>query len=268
MNRRILEHFGIDEKGNHQGALFNLYLTDLKNAISDNQFVAIAGPVGAGKSYLLRHVFSQFRINPDTAPILVNVRNKYKENLTISSILNAVVFDCSDEVPRHDLEARSRQFIRIVGELFVTKNRHICIIIEEAHRLHTNTLRAIKELREDEFAGVSPLFSIILVGHPVLETKMKARSEVFYRSQIIDLSEDSGWMQFNERIQYLKTVYGDAITAEARKRIATLYRMPLDMNFFVERKMDEAYRAGMKQLTGECFAITPEEMLEAMNSGK
>jgi len=265
MNRRIFEHFGIQKKGFYVNELFKLHSTDIKNAILDNDMLAIVGPVGAGKTFLFNNAILNVQLNPDKKPIFVYVRNFYKEKINIGGIINAIIYDISSESPRRDLEARSRQVIRLLGTRFVEEGRRVCVIIEEAHRLHSNTLRALKELRESNFAGISPLFSVILIGHPELAVKLQQRKEAYWRSQIIYLDEGHGWMQFSDRVQYLKHVYGEAITQKARQRIATLYRVPLEMNFFVENKMVEAFRAGLKQLTEDAFEASPAEIKEALN---
>jgi len=260
-----MEHFGVLEKRIYVNTQFKANVQDIKNSIYDNGMLAILGAPGAGKTLMFKHAARALRLNADDAPIFIHVRNKYKEKLTISSILNAIVFDISSEMPRHDLEARSRQVIRLMGKRHVEHKRNLCVVIEEAHRLHSNTLRAIKELREDAFAGISPLFSVILLGHEELGAKLESRREVFWRTEILSLNQSSGWMVYNDRIDYLKAVYGGAINSNTRHRIATLYRVPLEMDFFVEQKMSEAQRAGMKQLSEDCFEASPREMKEALD---
>ena len=172
MKRRVLQHFGIAEKPLFVNGIFSMYSQDVRNAVMDNEMIALVGPTGAGKTELYKHACLHLKTNPDQAPIFVRVCNKNKERLTIASIINAIIYDISDEGPRHDMEARSRQVVRLLGEKVVREKKHVCVVIEEAHRLHANTYRAIKELREESFAGVTPLFSIVLIGQQALEMKL------------------------------------------------------------------------------------------------
>lgn len=265
MNQSLLNQFGIPKKGFYYGGPFLRFKNDIKSAVKNNDMLAIVGEVGSGKSTLFREAARELTIIRDQAPIFIYVRNFYKEHLNIAGIINAIIFDISDEHPRRDLEARSRQVVRLMGLLAYEQKKKICVVIEEAHRVHANTLRAIKELREAEFAGISPLFSIILIGHPQLRTKLEMRKEVFWRSDIIELNESQGWMNYQERINFLKSVFGDAMNSEARNRVAILKKMPLEMEFFVAQKMKEAHLAGKTILDGETIQTSLLEMKESLS---
>lgn len=266
MNQRILNQFGIEKKGFYNGEPFKNAVQDIKNAVKNNTMLAICAAVGAGKTELFKAADGDLSALPDRAPQMVYIRNYFKEKLNIGSILNAIIEDISGESPRRDLEARSRQVVRLLGE-FVTQNkRQICIVIEEAHRVHSNTLRAIKELREAQFAGISPLFSVILIGHPQLKTKLRERNEVFWRAQTLELTEANGWMSYTERLRYIRAVYGEALDSTARERVALLCKQPLEMDFYIENKMAEAYKAGYTQLTGETVEMTIREKYERLRT--
>lgn len=272
MKRRILEAFKIpvDNRPVYKPDLFRTYSRDIENGIRDNQLLALLGERGAGKTTLFRDAIQRMSWDTDKAPLVVHVRNKDREKLRIGHIMSAVIYDISAESPRRDMEARSRQFIRLIGERLFRDGKQVgrlCIVIENSHRLHGNTIMAIKDLREDEFCGVSPLFAVILLGHDALKGKLQGKSEVFWRTETIELNEQHGWFLFQERVAFLRCVYGDAITQGARKRIATLYKVPLSLQYFVETKMSEAYAAGKRVLDEECFQLTPQELYEAMNEG-
>jgi len=266
MNRRILNHFHVDGKVVYRGGPYQDFLQDVKNAVNDNAMAALIGEVGSGKTTLFRDAALHLSASPDKWPVFIYVRNFYKEHLTIGGIMNAIIMDISDESPRRDLEARSRQVIRLMGEMHVRNKRQVCIVIEEAHRVHINTLRAIKELREAIYANVSPLFSVVLIGHPSLTEKLQARKEVFWRTQAIELSEVNGWMTYDERVSYLKAVYGEALSDKARTRVAMLKKQPLSMDQFIETKMAEAYAAGYKQLDESMIEASLLEMKESLDA--
>lgn len=263
INRSLLNHFGIKELGFHATRNWVEYRKDVEDAVLQDQLLVMPGEVGAGKSVL----FQAAAENLNTVKF-VYVRNYYRERLTISSIINAVIFDLSNEGPKRDLEARSRQFIRIVGTTVTNEHKpfSVCIVIEEAHRLHKNTLRAIKELREAKFAGKSPLFAVVLIGHPQLAELVKHRKEVLWRALTLELNEENGWMKLPERIRFVQNVFGEsAITSDAAKTIATVCKEPLEIMKYVYDCMKDARRAGYRQINSDVVRPTLKQLYEASN---
>src|SRR5690606_30539058 len=98
--------------------------------------------------------------------------------IRIGSILTAIITDTSTESVRRDMETRSRQVVRILGNLVVNQGKEICIVIEDCHRLHANTLNALKLMREADFAGHAPLFSVIMLGWPEFLDKLSNRRDI------------------------------------------------------------------------------------------
>jgi type II secretory pathway predicted ATPase ExeA len=258
IEQRLLRHFGIQKQEIYWSPAMEEFKDEIVFSVENNQMLTLSGAIGSGKSMLLNSATAYL---PEVT--FVYVQNYFKEKMTISSIMNALIYDLSDESPRRDLEARSRQVLRITGKKFVGEGKLICLVIEEAHRLHANTLRALKELREGSFMGKSPLFSVILIGHEELQAKLESRKEAYWRSQIMELNENSGWMTLKERLSYVKHIFGQAITDDARKRIVSICKTPLQIDFYIENKMREARRAGKRQLDGDVIKPTPLEVYEA-----
>ena len=260
VKRSLLRHFGIEEQGFFWDNICEDFKGDITDSIKHNQMLVIIGDKGMGKNVLHQAACESLPENV----IHVNVRNYYKEKLDISSIINACIYDLSDESPRRDLEARSRQFIRIVGAKYVTEKKLVSILINEGHRIHANTYRALKELRESTFNGIGPLFSVVITGHPELLAKIESRKEVLWRCQTLQLNEGEGWMKFDQRVKYVRAVFKDAVTDDARKRIAAICKAPLEIISYVEKKMEEARHAGKKVIDGEVIRPSVRELKEAM----
>lgn len=257
INKSLLKHFGIEKLGFYRSKSWLEFRNDIVDAVLQYQLVVIPGDVGAGKSVLFQSAVEQM---PTVK--FVFVRNFYKEHLTISSVINATIFDLSNENTKKDLEARSRQFIRIVGSLVTDEERpfSVCIVIEEAHRLHKNTLRALKELRESKFAGRCPLFSVVLIGHPQLNDLVRARKEVLWRALSINLDENEGWFKLEERIEFIQKVFPGAVTRDAARSIATLCKTPLEMLRYVYDRMKDAKKAGYKIINEDIVQPTLIEL--------
>lgn len=261
IKKRTLKQFGVEEKGVYRGQLHKMFEGDIKDAIDENKLIAVIGQFGSGKSTLFDFV-EQELAGKDRYQF-VHVQNTNKEKLTINNITDAILFDVSREQPNRSMEARSRQVQRVVGDLYVNQGKRVCVVIENAHRLHPNTLMAVKDIREKKWLGHSPLFSVALVGQTDLRRKLARWEEVLWRCLVLDL-EKSEWMNFAERVSYLETVYGRAIEPIARDRIAMKTKGPLEIEFLLSEKMDEAARAGKEQIDSEVISMTPSERVQAL----
>ncbi len=260
IKKSLQKHFGF-EQGFYWNKTLDEFREDIIDAIRNNQMLAIIGAAGAGKNVLYDAAIKLMKENI----VYVNVRNYYKEKLDISSIINAVIYDISEETPRRDLEARSRQFVRLVGKKKVNENILISVLINEGHRIHANTYRALKELRETTFNGIGPLFSVIITGHPELAEKIEGRKEVLWRCQTLDLKEKNNYYTYQQRVAYINKVFGRAVNDDAARRIAAICFYPLEINFYIEQKMEEAKKAGKKIIDGEVVKPTNKQLKEALN---
>lgn len=261
INKNILRYFQVEKLGFYWSQRMEEFKMDIVESIADNRIIFLPGEIGAGKGELFEKAEDQL----STVTKFVRVRNYYKEHCTISSIINAAIYDLTEykESPRRDLEARSRQFIRIVGSIVTDRDKPfgVCIVIEDAHSLHPLTIRALKELWETRFAGKSPLFSLVLIGWP--EMMKKVRNDLLWRSEQVNLTEENGWMEYDERVKFLRKVFGDAITNDARKSIATICKSPLHLINYVGIKMKEAKRAGYKVIDSDVVQPTLQELVDA-----
>lgn len=264
IKRSVLDHFGIDKLGYYSSHIAERFKRDIKDAIMNNQMAAISGEAGNGKSWLFEAAQTELSADPDSKPFFISIIDFAREKLSIAGILHQVISALSTEPVKLDRGARSIQAIRLIGERFVAQKQHVCLIIEEAHRLNLNILRSLKEMREQTFAGKSPLFSVILIGHPELMVKLQMRNEVYWRTISIPLIESEGWMTYEERLRYLKMVFGEAIASGARERIAAICRQPLEMDVFVGKRLEEAKDAGYSRLEADCIDLSPRELAAAL----
>lgn len=263
MRATIARHFNLPENYRntlYAGGCFQKLTSDLQHACLNRGFLALAGDTGAGKTTLLNYAINSLQ----QRAVTVRVRCLDKENLRINAIVNAMIFDLSNEGPRHDFEARSRQLQRIVGTAAVNAGHRVVVIIENAHRLHGNTLLSLKELRELDFAGASPLFGIVLVGQTPLLLKIARLREIALRTDNIELSESSGWMGFDERRRFLKHVFAGALDDDIRTQVALARKAPAEMIRLVEEKVEAAYYAGKSVLDVTDFDLPIAQMKDAL----
>lgn len=267
LDTRTLKHFGLQQRGWFRSQLHDVYEEEIATAVAENHLLAVVGEFGAGKSQLVEGALR--RISRRTADLdIVWVTDPNRERQTISTIMNAAIYDlaASGENPRRDSEARARQFARIVGERVIRQKRRVTIIIENAHRLHSATLMAIKDSRESaRFADhVGALFSVILVGQGRLKEIIEKQPEIHYRSTILDLTEEAGWMVYQERVRYLDSVYNGAIAADTQHRLAELYHTPLALDHAVEDAMRQARAAGFDMVDDRVITLSMQELRDLL----
>ena len=261
MRPSILRHFGLHKPaGIYRGGPFNMFVKDLTDMMLNQEMVALIGSIGAGKTTILQEALRQL---PKDV-IVVWVRSLDKERLRIGSIVSALIYDLSMESPRRDFEARSRQLNRILGTTVVNDRRKVVLVIENAHWIHWKTLVALKELREMSFAGVSPLFGIVLVAWHTIEEKLRRIKEISLRMVRVEVSEKNGWMTFEERQRYLAFKFGAVMDETVRAQAAMAARLPLELDNLVYQKLEAAYYAGRDRLDISDFELPLQEMKEVL----
>lgn len=245
LNPTILKHFGLNDTGQHDSISCQNVRKQLELGIRDHKMQNLIAPFGAGKTYLFR----QLKRNIHNDVKFVHVKAFDDKWIRIGSILTAIITDLAPkEGVRRDIETRSRQVINILGEHVVDQQNRICLVIEDCHRLHVNTLNSLKLMREEDYAGFSPLFGIVMIGWPEFLAKLSNRKDILWRMQTIKLNPDSGWFTMPERVKYLDNVFGHAIEADTRKRIAMMHETPEGLNNYVATIMRKAYNAGYSRI--------------------
>lgn len=264
--KRTLRHFGIEQKGEYRGPQHEYFVQDLKDAIEENQIAALIGSFGNGKSTVARMAVSDLLAKDDEKYKFVYVDSADLERLSTGQILDAMITDLSSESARRSTQARSRQARRIIGEL-VAMGKKVCLVVDNAHRLHPNVLMALKDEHEKHYLGYDHVFSLIYVGQEKLMGKLSTYKEVFWRVLILNMhDENSQWMNFEERQRYLEAVYGKAISPVARERIARKASKPLEMEFYLRDKFEDAKAAGKQQLDDEVVELSMRERRESIGA--
>ncbi len=174
----------------------------LRMAISDRGMLSIIGERGIGKTTALTEALSGSSVQ------VVYVAPADRERLTIGDIEKEMILALSDEKPRAGRVVRSKQLRRVVGE--ASRKHEIVLILEEAHRLHGQTLRSLKTLREMDWMGERELFTVIFVGQSDPMNKAGV-SEVRIRSDAVQMQG----LTANERVSYIKDTIGSVCQDEA-----------------------------------------------------
>lgn len=144
--------------------------------------LAVIGQCGTGKTVAVFYSLSQ--LGPKFKPVVIQTPEK--ENLSPSAIMAAMVRELSGEEPRRDMEARTHQFRRVLGE--ATQNHRVVLVIDEAHALSPRTLRSLKRMLELGFgARMGGLFSVVMLAQPEMWAKLRACREANLRTRKVQM---------------------------------------------------------------------------------
>jgi type II secretory pathway predicted ATPase ExeA len=227
-------------------------------------FLAVIGEVGSGKSVMRRKVVEQLRKDGDVIVIFPQMIDKNRVNA--ASICDAIVMDLSDDRPRLKLEDKTRQVHKLLLERAKQGFRAV-LIIEEAHDLHTSTLKYLKRFYELE-DGYRKLLGIILVGQVELKDIFSEQAHIDMREVIrrIQTAEIKG---LNGNIRdYLALKFkrigckvDDIFAPDAFPAISARLKLqdrqsrtishayPLTVNNFAARAMNKAHELGESKVT-------------------
>lgn len=258
------KHFGINRLGEFASDTTLMFESMIRDAILDLQMIAIIAPFGSGKTHLFRRIKTMLSGGSDAVKF-VTVGDLSDKPIHMGSIEDSLIYDITNEgeSPRRSREARARQVRRLLGQAYANGHR-ICLVIEDAHRLHPETLSALKRLREIDFMGHAPLLSIVLLAWQSLDEMLERRRDILTRLHCVHLDETEGWMTLDERVAYLRMVYAHLIDEPTRQRIASLHRVPVEMNKAVAKALHEARLAGYHQVDDRTFKPSLRERYEAL----
>jgi len=242
MSYLTLKHFGF-AKNPFAQANANLQSTDLENvctalamAIDERGILSIVGQRGAGKSTSIATAL------PPNAQV-VQPLTADRERMRIGAIEDSIIYDLSSDKPRRSAEARTRQVRPILGD--AGKRGPVVLLLEESHRLHHQTLRALKSLHELKWAGRGPLLTIVLIGQrdPLAVPSLE---EVAMRTKSVRLAG----LSETEATAYIANTVGrvweeSAITALVADPAARNY---LDLQEALIASMDQALAEGRKRV--------------------
>lgn len=157
-------------------------LRDLKTAIYAGGLVAVTGMSGSGKTVFIWRL--QEAMAREGKIILSRSLFVEKEKVTLASLINALFFDLSTKkdvlIPSQG-ERRERG----LQELIKQAKKPVALFIDEAHELHSKTLKGLKRLIEVVKQSGSVL-TVVLIGHPKLKNDLErpTLSEIGHRTKI------------------------------------------------------------------------------------
>lgn len=221
----------------------------LNMAVESRAMVSIIAERGQGKSRAVNTVIKDMEVKE------VRLLTSDKEKVLVGDIERALITDLSQEEVKRTREIRARQLRRILGES--ARQQEIVLVLEEAHRLHGQTLRSLKTLREMEWMGQSPLFTVIMLGQcdPMRKPgvdEVRLRTDTIYMKGLTQ-AEIGGYA--NEVVG--RCFEDGAIEALSRLKSARNF---LDLQEMIVTLMGKALEYGHKK-------VTPFEIFDMFGGG-
>ena len=237
-------------------------------------FMALIGESGSGKTTLKEELIS--RAQEEQLPIIfiepytlaMSETDRVGKPLLAAHIEDAILSTVAPgvRVPNRP-ELRHRRMHEVLKASCAAGMKH-CLIIEEAHDLHRQTLKALKRFHELK-NGMTRLLSIILIGQTELEKKFSVtdasnrevtqRCEVFHLSSISDPGEFIRYRFEHAGADFKAAFAPDAV--EALREVLTVSRdnqgngvymgYPLMITNLAIAALNLAVGIGEKQVTAD-----------------
>lgn len=174
---RTMKHFGLKRNpfANEISGADDIFMSEDHHFIFEMMmetgryagFTAVVGEVGSGKSTIRKRLVKQMR---DETIQLIFPQILDKRKITAGSLLDSVIMDISEEIPKQTMEAKTRQAMRLLTARSQTGLRQV-LVLEESHLLNNWALKHLKQIHEFE-NGYRKLLGIILIGQPELGSRL------------------------------------------------------------------------------------------------
>lgn len=261
ITNKLYRHFGLE--GPREGILETRTTREITRRISDcihdNDYLAVIAGIGSGKTSVSRQALLDIKAKADfnkgrEALVIIPVVSTAERGLNYGDILDEIIEELGDKIKQHparSVRARAKQVSRIMV-LMAEAGIKVSLVIDRAHFLHFETIKALKGLRELSFYSDKPLFSVILIGEPSLGEKIARTGEVKARISRVPMEYDSVEMQ------EIITFHGQGLLQDADIRVlADRYTKPMYFLADLKTAMNNALLMDQMTVTLADFPAAP-----------
>jgi type II secretory pathway predicted ATPase ExeA len=247
-----MEHFGL-AKSLRQAGYFEIddhqrLVKDLKTAIYDGDLIVLSGIVGCGKTTLLWRLQEELRQEKKvhvTESLAFDV-----PRVSLATLKLAIFYDLAMGKDG-DLTMKPEKSERRLLDLIRQRERPVALFVDDAHDLHAQTLRGLKQFME-KVAKRGNRLSVVLAGHPKLRNELVNRStleEIAARTTVFELEGIKGHQQHYlawllKQCMKPQIKPGDILVDEASTLLTERLISPLQINHYLTRALEQAYRFG------------------------
>ena len=232
---------------------------DIRTAIMAGKLIAVSGPVGVGKTAMLKQL--QPKIVTEKKVIYARSLSIDKPRVLLPALMTALFLDISGN-PDMKVPSQAERRERLLQEAIKAARKPVVLFIDEAYDLNGNTLNGLKRLMELADAGGGTL-SVVLVGHPRLQNDLRRATmeEIGHRTTRIEiegLGDDTrpflDWLL--KQCLAAGTKPDTVITPEARDFLAEKLNTPLQIAEHLNRAFTDTFRMGADQVTANIVQET------------
>jgi type II secretory pathway predicted ATPase ExeA len=248
MRSDVMEPFGLP-KSLRQGDDFETEhhrqrLRELKAAIHEGGIVALTGVVGRGKTMLLWRIQEQLR---HEGQIEVSESLVFDVPRVTLSTLKLALYDDLATEKDGDLTGKPEKSERALLKVMQRCQKPIALCIDDGHDLHGQTLRSLKQCIEQTRHRGSRL-TVVFAGHPRLQHELRrpAREEIGARTTVLELEGIQGHQRRSMTWLLEQCAAAvdpqDMLTADALDLLAERLLTPLQIQHYLTRVLEHAYR--------------------------
>lgn len=216
----------------------------VENAVKFQGFLAILGPVGAGKTILKNRIAD--RLNRDTKTRLIWPRFAEMHRLNAGGIVHYVLEEFG-QTGRIRLPLAQRQLERHL-EQQNEAGRHVALCFDECHRLNHATLTALKNFYELGTGGYEKYLGLVLFGQPSFASTLEnvAFREIAERVKVVEMPslERYAGDYIAHRVSLAGGTAETLFAPEAIRVIASKAATPLAIGNLANLGLIEAYKMG------------------------
>lgn len=251
----VMEYFGLSKsfaqaegfETDHHRQL----LKDLKIAIYEGGIIALTGIVGSGKTVLLVRLQDQLR---DEGQLAVSDSLTFRvERVNLDTLKLALYYDLATEKDG-DLPSKTEKSERALIRVMHRCQKPIVLFVDDGHDLHAQTLRGLKQMIE-KTARRRVRLTIVLAGHPRLKNDLRrpSQEETGARATVFDFEGIQGHQR--RFITWLleqcapEVDPSDILASDALDLLAERLITPLQIQHYLPRMLEQAYRFGEKPVT-------------------
>lgn len=189
LTAKIMRQFHIkqdwSQAGYYETARAKEIGADIRAAIMAGRLVALSGPVGVGKTVMVKQL--QQKITAERKVIFARSLSIDKPRVVLPALMTALFLDISGD-PNMKVPSQPERRERLLQEAITDAKKPVVLFIDEAHDLHGNTLNGLKRLMEIVDAGGGTL-SVVLVGHPRLQNDLRRATmeEIGHRTTRLEI---------------------------------------------------------------------------------